>query len=134
MRTLTLSAIAASLVAATPAAAQDMSAADANRDGRITRAEFGAARMANFSRMDRNRDGVLSQVDADRIARFRSRASFALRQVITTADANRDGVVTRAELSAAPMPAFDRADGNHDGVVDRNEMAALRAAFAEMRS
>ena len=55
------------LLLAKPATAQTggrMSAmldnADADHDGRITRAEFTAARMAMFDKLDRNHDGVLT--------------------------------------------------------------------------
>lgn len=130
---LSLTLLTAIVVTATPVAAQDVTAADTNRDGRITRAEFAAARLANFARFDRNHDGVVSPADLGRIARFRPQAAEALRLFIAGADINHDGQVTRAELAKAPMPVFDRADANHDGVVDGAETAALRADVAQMR-
>lgn len=122
-----------SIMAATMAMAQDITSADVNRDGRITRAEFASARLANFNRLDRNGDGVVSQADIGRIARVRPRAGQALQQLVAAADANHNGQVTRDEMAKAPIPVFDRADINHDGVIDRNEMAGFRTTLAQMR-
>lgn len=116
-----------------PAMAQSLDRADANHDGRITRAEFAAMRAASFDRMDRNGDGRVTQDDFGRIARFRPQAGQAIAQFIAGADGNGDGAVTRDELARAPMPAFDRADANHDGVIDASEADALRAAMGRMQ-
>lgn len=45
------------------------------------------------------------------------------------ADANGDGIVTRAEALAEAGARFDRMDANHDGKIDQAELAAM----AEMR-
>ena len=134
MKTLLSSTLLTITVAmAMPAAAQDVTAADVNRDGKITRAEFAASRSANFARFDRNADGVVSLADLGRIARFRPQAADALQGFIAAADINHDGRVTRAEFAMAPTPVFDRADTNHDGVIDLAETATLRAEVARMR-
>ena len=46
-------------------------------------------------------------------------------------DADRDGYVTRAEVSKVPGAAqrFDKFDGNKDGKLDRAEFSALLAAM-----
>lgn len=41
------------------------------------------------------------------------------------ADANGDGIVTRAEALAEAGMRFDRIDGNHDGKIDQAELAAM---------
>ncbi len=107
--------------------------ADADRNGVVTHREFTTARMANFARMDRNRDGAVSQADFRRIARIRPDAVERLDGLIAQGDANRDGRLTRAEMAAAPTPVFDRADSNRDGAVDKAELAALSAAFKGRR-
>ncbi len=107
--------------------------ADANRDGIITRAEYGAARMRNFSKLDRDGDGALTDADFKRIARFRPDAAKQLQTMLQRADANGDGRVTRAEFAASPFPIFDRVDANHDGRVDARELAAAKARMAQMR-
>jgi Ca2+-binding EF-hand superfamily protein len=128
-----LIALAGALSLATAAAAQDVAQIDSNHDGQITRAEFAAARMANFARLDRNGDGVVSAADIPVLARFKPGIQKTFQSFIANADANGDGMVTRVELATAPMPVFDRADANHDGVIDRTEMATLRAGLAQMR-
>lgn len=46
-------------------------------------------------------------------------------QIFESADANHDGVVTRAEFLAARNARFDRMDRNGDGVIDRSDFARL---------
>lgn len=58
-------------------------------------------------------------------------------RVFARLDANRDGVVSRAEVRAANqrrMHMFLRADANRDGQVTREEMHALRATMRGHRS
>ncbi|MFA6124094.1 MAG: dockerin type I domain-containing protein [Sphingomonas sp.] len=129
-----LIALAGVLLLATAAVAQDVTQIDGNHDGQITRAEFAAARMANFARLDRNGDGVVSTADIPAIARFKPGIQKTFQSFIANADASGDGMVTRVELATAPMPVFDRADANHDGVIERTEMATLRAGLAQMRN
>ena len=121
------------LAAATPALAQDVMSADANHDGKITRDEFATARIANFNKLDRNGDGVVSQADVPMVARFRPQIQTTFQQFIATADLNHDQQVTRTELANAPMPVFDQCDKNHNGVIDADEIAGFRAALAKMQ-
>ena len=106
--------------------------ADSNHDGRISRAEFLAARNARFGELDRNRDGVITAVDFPRLAAL-APAKAKMNALITGADANRDGRVTRAELANAPTTMFDMADTNHDKFIDQSELAAFRANARAMR-
>jgi len=106
--------------------------ADSNHDGRISRAEFLAARNARFVELDRNRDGVISAADFRRLAAFAA-AKAKMDAFIAGADANRDGSVTREELANAPTAVFEMADTNHDEFVDQSELAAFRAKAQTMR-
>lgn len=131
---------AAALLAAPAAFAQSQSdgmklltGADANRDGVVTRDEYARARAANFTRMDRNKDGAVSKADFKRLARFKPDAASRLDTLIAAMDANKDGKATRAEFEAAPMPLFDRADANGDGRIDANEMAAAKSRIEAMK-
>lgn len=100
---------------------------DANKDGKISRAEYVAARTARFGELDHNKDGAVSKADFPRAA-ANPQAAARLDAIIGEADANKDGKVTRAELNKAPSPGFDRADTNHDGAVTAAELSALRGA------
>ena len=45
------------------------------------------------------------------------------------ADTNNDGVVSKAEFTAAMMKHFDQADTNHDGKLSREERKAAHAGM-----
>jgi len=53
-------------------------------------------------------------------------------------DANKDGVITKAEAEAAADARFDKFDSNHDGKIDQTEIAAaktqMRARMRAMRA
>lgn len=128
-----LPALSLSLMLAAPAAAQGpgdpvalLERADTDHDGRVSLAEFQAARLASFDRLDRNGDGVISRADFSRILAFRPQASTRIDTFIAEADLNHDGKVTREELAHAPARVFAMADANRDGFVDKAEMAAAR--------
>ncbi|WP_423605282.1 EF-hand domain-containing protein [Sphingomonas sp. MS122] len=134
IRTFALAALSLSLTL--PASAQFgrargggdiLEKADADRDGYITREEYAVARAAQFDRMDRNKDGSVTRADFGRLARFKPDAVDRLMSVLSTADADQDGRITRAELEAAPMPVFERGDGDGDGRLSREEVEAIKA-------
>lgn len=138
MKTMILAA--AALLAAPAAYAQSqgdgmkmLTNADANGDGVVTRDEYARARAANFTRMDRNKDGAVSKADFKRLARFKPDAASRLDTLIAAMDTDKDGKATRAEFDAAPMPLFDRADANGDGRIDAKEMAAAKARIEAMK-
>lgn len=104
--------------------------ADANRDGQVTRAELIIWRSANFARFDRNHDGLLAPDDIPALLRS-SAVGVQLAGMIKHYDGNGDNRLTRAEFTDGPTPLFDLADANHDGLVTRAE---VDAATAQMRS
>jgi len=132
MKILTLSLICLAAMGAsgadaasrTPGAALDK--ADANHDGYVTRDEFRASRAAQFQRLDRNDDGVVTLSEFPRLAKSNRPKAQALKTVITHADRDGDGRVTRTEFVDGPAPLFDRADRDHDGRLSRDEVAAVR--------
>jgi len=98
---------------------------DRNRDGALSAAEFTAAddddREDRFADLDANHDG--------RVARSEWHGSAA---VFDALDANRDGVLTRAEAVGdgnSPTDEFRSVDVNGDGYVAVNEWHWNRAAF-----
>lgn len=110
-----------------PNAMARLAEADANRDGRVTRDEFIAARAVQFERFDRNRDGVLTLADSP--PRFiAERLGVDLPAMLKMFDANKDAKVTRAEFDTGPTPAFDAADADKSGVLDTAELNAARKA------
>ncbi|MBU1378834.1 MAG: EF-hand domain-containing protein [Alphaproteobacteria bacterium] len=128
--TLAFAALAVGAAFAGPAAARDrpdplemLAKSDANGDGRVTRAEFIAARRDRFERMDRNDDGYVSDDDLPRLVR--KRGGDKVNRAIDALDANRDGRLSRAEFVDGPTRLFDFGDANRDGVIDRAELAQL---------
>lgn len=110
-----------------------MATADANKDGLVSRDEYRTARSMKFARLDRNGDGAFSKGDYERLAKVRPEAAQKMDMLISEADADKDGKVTRAEYDAMPMPMFDKADTNGDGGIDKAEMAAAQAQMEAMK-
>lgn len=139
MRILTLSGLC--LFLATPALAQGASgassamierlrAADTNHDGVVERAEFIAYRAGNFSRLDRNGNGILEEKDIPSFLRGRG-GPLDFAALKSQFDANHDGVISRQEFVNGPTSIFDLADANHDG---RVTLAELDAAVTRARA
>jgi Ca2+-binding EF-hand superfamily protein len=110
--------------------------ADTDGDGRITRAEFTAARAKLFVKLDRNADGYLDKQDVPQrfLARRNSDSGDRLQEAMVMLDKNGDGRISRDEFVNGPGLLFERADTNHDGVVDAKELAAFRATIAARRA
>jgi Ca2+-binding EF-hand superfamily protein len=93
---------------------------DADRDGKVTAAEFNAGLHAEFAAADINHDGVLdpAEVRAVNEARIALQASAATPLI----DWNDDGHVDFHEFAAAPRALFEQIDQNSDGVLDKDEL------------
>lgn len=132
---------------------------DANRDGKITRQEALDRVRREFSRMDLDGDGRITDADLPPAMRGRGvlkgeampmmgrgpgggmghgmgaggmGGGMMLGRLIE-ADANKDGVITLDEVLAGAGRRFDLADRNNDGVVDNADRDTLRKETAEYR-
>lgn len=72
-----------------------MQQADANKDGKISKAELTAALEGRFAKMDVDKDGKLTQQDRDAMRAQRIDTRFA------ALDTDRNGQVSKAEFAAA---------------------------------
>lgn len=112
---------------------------DTNGDGLISKAENRAATEARFTRMDANGDGTIG---ADERGKGMGKWKRGGRRGATAeggpgpmpggkmrgmkADANGDGVITRAEFDAENAARFAKMDANKDGKIDQSEMPQPR--------
>jgi hypothetical protein len=81
--------------------------ADADKDGRISKAEALAAATAHFERMDVNKDGFIDKADREAMAKQHREAWFK------RVDTDGDGKLSQAELDAAKAKRGER--GGHRG-------------------
>lgn len=105
--------------------------ADTNGDGSISRQEFVANRETQFTRLDRNHDGFMTQGDIPRmVKRRRPESGASIDQMIAALDKDGDGKVSRDEFVNGPAPVFNLADKDGDGVVTKAELESARATLA----
>ena len=139
MHRLVLAAAAFSLLAS-GAAAQEL-LADANKDGKITPKEYQNSRSTFLMRADSNKDGKITPQEWDRAAAS-TRMDLEERGVdraglvgkggwFQAIDANKDNLVTPAEIDAYTAMRFKAHDPNGDGVITRGEAAQLEKAAAK---
>ena len=130
---------------------------DTNGDGKITAEERAAHRdariEARFQRLDADKDGAvtLAEMKAAHEQRAEKRGARAeggdrdgkrphgMRRgghgrggpgdMMMRADANKDGVITKAEFQAPMLAMFDRLDADKNGVVTKAERDAARASW-----
>jgi Ca2+-binding EF-hand superfamily protein len=136
MKTLTKTSIIAGVVIAVATGGafaagkgenRGMRAADTNNDRVITQEEFTAHFISRISEFDSNSDGVINQAELQAVTeasddnRMQRRASR-----IRALDADWNGELTTAEITAASVAAFERADSNDDGQLDRSDRKGKR--------
>ncbi len=110
----------------------DFVAADTDKDGKVTTAEFSAYRAAMVAEIDTDKDGLLSaeELVAIHTKRAADRAKEQSSRMVQDLDADGDGKLSVAEMIAMPVPpdAFEAADTSNDGVIDQAEAdAAMKA-------
>jgi Ca2+-binding EF-hand superfamily protein len=105
-------------------------AMDADKDGKITSAEFDAFRAAEFAKADTNTDGLVSaeELVAKHIADMTARATDMAAKMIERMDENADGQLSAEEMAQGPRAPtmFERADADGDGAISKEEADAIR--------
>ena len=139
-RLMLLGGVVGLMLAAGPAVFADMgaagmapwTAADANKDGNIDRAEFDTERTAHFKAIDANGDGFIS---AEEMKTFRdahrhgkdgdgSHGDMSAK-FLKRLDTSGDGKVTAAEWQADSLQKFVKVDANGDGAVTADELQKM---------
>lgn len=130
------------LAACAPAQAQDrdgarlieqIEKADTNGDGAISRNEFTAHRATQFSRLDRDQNGYVTESDIPSFVQKRLPPEMSLDKMKAAFDTNKDGKLSQSEFVNGPTAAFDRIDANGDNTVTRAEIDQARAMLASVR-
>ena len=118
---------------AAPAEHQNMLAtADTDHDGKVSRAEFIAARDVRFTQSDANHDGALSADERPHWGQRADQNGGANPQNASApprgnrGDSDGDGLISKAEYDAQAGRQFDRLDADHDGFLSQAEMQAMR--------
>ncbi|HEX7877726.1 MAG TPA: calcium-binding protein [Sphingobium sp.] len=83
--------------------------ADANKDGKVSKAELTAALDARFTRLDVNRDGKLTKEDREAGRQARLDQRFA------ALDSDRNGQISKAEFAAGHQARLGGPDGDGPG-------------------
>lgn len=113
----------------------DIAKVDADKDGKISKAEIEAYRAAELAAVDANKDGLLSaeELAAMHVRAMTERAGAMAQRMVERLDGDGDGLLSAAELASRPMPAkvFDRVDANEDGFIDQAEIDAAREMMAK---
>lgn len=99
--------------------------ADADGDGRVTRAEWGQL-MQRFGKLDVNHDAAVSLAELQAAAE-----SSDTPVVFSLADADGDGKLVRGEWKRMAQ-SFRRLDGDHNGTLELPELEAAAAQTAEV--
>ena len=142
-KTLTLLALSAVLAGSVSTLAQaegmdgpgpkpmlNFEAVDADKDGKITVAEFDAFRAAEFAKADTNGDGQVSaeELAAKHLADITARAADKAARMIARMDDNADGQLSAEEMAQGPRAPtmFKRADSDGDGAISKDEANAMQ--------
>ena len=103
-------------------------------EAEVTREQFRERAGQRFDRMDANKDGRIDAAERQAMrdkwkGKRGGRHGGGGMGMMMGADANRDGVLTKAEAVAAAGAMFDRVDTNRDGRIDAAERQAARGAM-----
>jgi Ca2+-binding EF-hand superfamily protein len=98
-------------------AAKMMERLDANKDGKITEAEWPKEGRMSFKNADADSDGAVTAEELTKMRKMHGGKDHMAR-----VDADKDGKISTAEWNAQADKMFARLDDNKDGKIDKDEM------------
>ena len=112
--------------------------ADANATGNVTLQEYQSSREAFIMKADTNHDGTVSRAEWDAFAKavrhdldlggVKGAELIGQGSWWTALDANKDNMVTHAEISAVTAAKFRQYDANNNHLISRAEAQQVRKA------
>ena len=113
----------------------DFAALDADKDGKVTKAEMEAFRAARVAEVDANKDGLLSgdELAAMHLKMMTERANTMAAQMVAKLDTDGDKLLSASELAARPGPErmFEMVDTDNDGAITQAEADAAKQKMQE---
>lgn len=118
----------------------DFAQLDADKDGKVTRAEVDAIRAEPQKAMDTDGDGFVTaaEMKAHAAEQAKARAEAMVDRMFARMDADKDGKLSASEAMAGPMAGgrgldrmFDRVDRDGDGAISQAEYDAAADRMAE---
>jgi Ca2+-binding EF-hand superfamily protein len=99
---------------------------DADKDGKLSRAELEAGPAARFASTDANKDGKISAEEIS--AEGKNRAEKRFGKMLERFDADKDGALSFEEMKGGERHAkmFDKLDADEDGFLSKDEMRKMR--------
>ncbi|MFZ1469176.1 MAG: EF-hand domain-containing protein [Paracoccaceae bacterium] len=102
---------------------------DADKDGKVTKAEVQAYRDARFAVADTDKNGSLSadELSAMQMTQMQARLAQRSKKMIDRLDANADGQLSAEEFATMGkrQSMFDRVDADNDGVISKDEVQKM---------
>ena len=103
---------------------------DADKDGKISLAEYEAGRQMMFGRLDADGNGTLTFAELDTAAKAAGddqRAQMMIKRIdaLRAADANGDQAISADEYKAAVDTEFKNLDKNADGFLTDDELPKM---------
>jgi Ca2+-binding EF-hand superfamily protein len=115
----------------------DFSAMDADKDGKVTKAEIEAFRAARFAQADANKDGSLSpeEMAAAHDSMMAQRKADREAKMFKRMDKDGNGLISQDEMPIPPNAdkMFDRMDTDGDGAISQAELDAAQQKMQERR-
>lgn len=100
---------------------------DLDHDGRVTLTEFRKSHAdAMLARFDANKDGRIARAELKPPAGMAAGKEGRGERMWDRLDLNKDGAVGRSEMDAAAKFRFERGDTNKDGWLSKGEILTLR--------